>query len=105
MNHLQVTADKLPLPVREHLMRGQHDAAVSLLVNEYQQTEESAKQLIEEYRQNLRERKVALEIQVINEQQAKEAHDMHQLWWVWGVRIALVIASLALLYLMLRSLN
>ncbi len=105
MDNLQLTPDKLPLPVREHLMRGQHDAAVSLLVNEYQQTEESAKQLIEAYRQNLRERKVALEIQVINEQQAKETRDMQQLWWVWGVRIALVIASLALLYLMLRSLN
>lgn len=96
--------DNLPLDVREHLMRGQHDTAVQLLVDEHDHDEDSAKQAIEDYRQGLRERKIALDIQIMNEQQEKEARDMQQIWITWGVRIALVVASLVLLYLAMKAL-
>lgn len=96
--------DNLPLSVREHLMRGQHEAAVQVLVNEHGHNEDSAKQAIEDYRQALRERKIALDIQIMNEQQAKEARDMQHLWLTWGVRIALIAASLIFLYLAMKTL-
>lgn len=105
MEQDNIAPESLPLAVREHLMRGQHDVAVSVLVDHHGHSENSAQQAIEDYRQALRERKIALDIQIMNEQQAKEARDIQHVWVRWGVRIALVVVSLALLYAMLQSVN
>lgn len=97
--------DNLPLTVREHLMRGQHDAAVALLVAEYGQSDDSAKKLIEDYRQALRERKIALDIKIMNEQQDKDTRELQQFWIRWGVRLSLLALSLVFLYFALQTLH
>lgn len=98
MNKASISADTLPLPVREQLMRGQHDNAVQQLVDDYGLTAAEAEQLIEDYRQNLRDRKVALDIQIMHAQNAKETREQHYLYWRWGMRITLLVIVLILLY-------
>lgn len=100
-----LTVDNLPLEVREHLMRGQYNAATTVLVETHQLSKSEAEQLIEDYRQQLRERKIALDIQIMHQQQEKEAREQYHFWWRWGVRIALVVAVLFLLYLMAGSIK
>lgn len=79
-------------------MRGQHDNAVQQLIDDYAFTAAEAVQLIEDYRQNLRDRKVALDIQIMHAQNAKETREQHYLYWRWGMRIALLVIILMLLY-------
>ncbi|MGY0398777.1 MAG: hypothetical protein ACWIPH_02320 [Ostreibacterium sp.] len=67
-----VTAENLPLSVRESLMRGQQDMAVSVLEEKYGMSEGQANRLIEDYRVVLRERKIALDIQIMNEQNVSQ---------------------------------
>lgn len=95
-----INADNLPLDVREHLMRGRQDDAIALLESQYSKTKSEAEALIEAYRENLRERKVALDIQIMNEQNAREADEQRQLIIRWAVRGAFVVVLLALLMLM-----
>ncbi len=100
----QLDADNLPLSVREHLMRGQHDDAVSVLGSEHGLSEDEAKQLIEAYRQVLRERKIALDIQIMNDQQAKEAREQYHFYWLWGSRLALLACGVLLIYVLASTL-
>ncbi len=98
--HPPIDAEHLPLAVREYLMRGQQQMAVTTLVEAHAFSAEEAKQLIEDYRQNLRERKLALDIQVMNDEFAKENRAQQLLWWRWGGYIALLVLCLILIYLM-----
>ncbi len=97
-----IDADHLPLNVREHLMRGQHAAAVKCLVDKHELDKAKAEQLIENYRQNLRERKIELDIKIMQEQQRQEGQEESQLLWRWGLRAALVLLFLTLVYLMVE---
>ncbi len=100
--HHHITADNLPLSVREHLMRGQTDSAVSVLENEYHHSKALAEQLIADYRENLRQRKLSLEIQVMNEKADREEKRQKQniiRWAVYGVTILIL---LILLFMMLN---
>ncbi len=97
----EITADNLPLEVREHLMRGQQESAVSVLENQCACSETEAEQLIATYREKLRQRKLALDIQVMNEQVEREENKQKQViirWAAYGITI--VILSV-LLYMML----
>ncbi len=95
-----IDAEHLPLDVRECLMRGQHQMAVTTLAEVHALSEEEANQLIEDYRQNLRERKLVLDIQVMNDEFAKESHTQQLLWWRWGGYAALLVLCLILISLM-----
>lgn len=97
-----MTAETLPLSVRECLMRGQYESAVNKLISEYGIDHQDASQLIEEYRSALRERKIALDIQMINEQQERETKEQLHIYFTWGVRITMFILTIALIYLITR---
>ncbi len=86
-----ITAANLPLAVREHLMRGQYDGAVSVLEAEHDMTRETAEQMIEDYREALRERKIALEVQVAL-QQEKEANGTKWIWATLGLYLLLMLS-------------
>lgn len=105
MKKSQITPECLPLEVREHLMRGQQDAAVDLLVSAYTFAEDEANQIIDDYREALRQRKIALEIQVMNDKQAKAEREQLHMYWIWGARIALALGAVILLYLLAGSLS
>ncbi len=98
-NH--ITANQLPLEVREHLMRGQQEAAVAALENTYHKSKAEAEQLIADYRENLRQRQLALEIQVMNEQNNREEDKQRQLIVRWVSYTIVIIIMLILLYIML----
>ncbi|MBS9777964.1 MAG: hypothetical protein KGV50_04290 [Gammaproteobacteria bacterium] len=94
----EITAENLPLSVREHLMRGNQIEAISVLEEEYNIEKESAEQLIEDYRTVLRERKIALDIQIMNEKNAKESEEDLQMVFKWGARIVLFALCIFVLY-------
>lgn len=102
MDNKDITAENLPLSVREHLMRGQHDSAVEVLET-LGKTKAEATELIEAYRATLRERKVALDIQIMNEENEKENAAQKQLMILWGSRILITVLVLALMYLLLQA--
>ncbi len=92
----------LPLSVREHLMRGQTENALSVLENDYHHSKDEAEKLIADYKESLRQRQFALEIQVMNEKIAKEEQQHKQTiirWVTYGVTI---LVLLILLLMMLR---
>lgn len=94
-----ISADNLPLSVREHLMRGHQQQAIALLETEYGMDKVAAEEIIEDYRAALRERKIALDIQIMNEQNAKESNEHMQTMVTWGARIVLFVFAIAVLYL------
>ncbi len=97
-NKEAISAENLPLSVREHLMRGNQNEAVAVLETEHGIEKESAEQLIEDYRAALRERKIMLDIQIMNEQNAKESEEDMQYMARWGARLALLVLCLFALY-------
>ncbi len=97
----EITIDNLPLSVREHLMRGQTESAISVLENEYQHSKEAAEQLIADYKQSLRERKIALEIQVMNEKAEKEEEQQKQNIIRWAAYGVTALILMTLLFMML----
>lgn len=96
----EITAETLPLDVREHLMRGQQQSAVKILTETYDIDEEAAEAMIEDYREALRERKIALDIQMLHEKSAEEAKEKQQQIITWSVRIILLIFTIAMIYLL-----
>ncbi len=100
-NDNEITTDNLPLSVREHLMRGQTDRAISVLENDYNYSKEQAEKLIADYKESLRERKIALEIQVMNEKAEKEEEQQKQNMIRWGAYGVTILILLILLYIML----
>lgn len=96
------TPEPLPLDVRECLMRGQHSDAVDLLVQACDIDEEQANELITQYKSDLKERNLMLDIQVMNEKLANEGKQRTQLIWLWGVRVAVIIFSLFLSYYLIQ---
>lgn len=103
-NNVSIDSDNLPLAVREHLMRGQQDKAIAVLENEYGISKIAAKELIESYKENLRERKVALDIQIMNEQNAKADHEQRQVVIRWTVRGIVFVLTIALLFYVMGAL-
>ncbi len=73
---LPITKDNLPLTVREHLMRGQQELAINDLVQTYGLDKTAAEQLIDDYRAALRERKIELDIIMMNDENARDADEM-----------------------------
>lgn len=94
-----ITADNLPLQVREHLMRGQHESAIDALVNQHGLDKNQAEQTIHAYREALRERKIALDIQIMNAQNAREGEDRTRQIIIWGGRLLVIIFALIVLQL------
>lgn len=92
--------DNLPLNVRECLMRGQQAGAVQILIDDYGFDKQSAENLIEDYRERLRERKLALEIRIMQEQNEKMQKENRQFILLWVLRIALISLFLSLIYVM-----
>jgi|GEM_PF-4219582 len=92
-------APALPLDIRELLMRGQFDSAVAELMALNHCDEDSAKGQINAYREALRDRKIALDIQLMNEENQKTGRDQQALLIKWGVRIFCAIVLLLLVYL------
>lgn len=101
-NKDKITANNLPLSVREHLMRGQFESAVSVLENDYQHSKADAEQLIADYRENLRQRKLALEIQVMNEKADREEEQQKQNMIRWATYGVTILILLIVLLMMLR---
>lgn len=97
-----LTADNLPLTVREYLMRGQQEQAIEQLTADYELSKAEAEALIETYREQLRERKLALEVQVMQAENAREEDERKHTILVWGVRIAVFVLILVALMLMLK---
>lgn len=97
-----LTADNLPLTVREYLMRGQQAQAIEQLTADYELSKAEAEALIETYREQLRERKLALEVQVMQAENAREEDERKHTILVWGVRIAVFVLILVALMLMLK---
>lgn len=95
-------SEPLPLDVRECLMRGQHSDAIDLLVEIHELTEKQANELISQYKADLKERNLLLDIQVMNEKLANEEKQRRQLIWLWGARIAAVIFTLLLSYYVIK---
>lgn len=95
-------SEPLPLDVRECLMRGQHSDAIDLLVEIHEITEKQANELISQYKADLKERNLLLDIQVMNEKLANEEKQRRQLIWLWGARIAAVIFTLLLSYYVIK---
>ncbi len=96
---LQVTKDNLPLTVREHLMRGQQEPAVNELIQVCGLDKTTAEQLIDDYRAALRERKIELDIIMMNNENARDNDEMTRLMVVWGGRIVVILFALVMLYL------
>ncbi len=97
----EIVTDSLPLSVREHLMRGQTESAISVLENEYQHSKEEAEQLIADYKESLRERKIALEIQVMNEKASREEEQQKQVIIRWATYGVTILILMILLFMML----
>ncbi|MGY0399800.1 MAG: hypothetical protein ACWIPH_07670 [Ostreibacterium sp.] len=95
-----ITADNLPLSVREPLMRGQYEMAVDVLVIEYDKTTNEAENLIESYRASLRERKISLDLQIIREKDGLETNEKRQSIIKWGGRGLLAVIVLIIVYLL-----
>lgn len=104
-NNVSIDADNLPLAVREHLMRGQPDKAIAMLESDYGKSKAAAEELIESYKENLRERKVALDIQIMNEQNAKAAHEQRQVVIRWTVRGIVFVLTIVLLFYLMAALE
>lgn len=97
-----LSPDNLPLDVREHLMRGQQQQAIETLVSNHAMSEDDAKQLLESYREKLRERKLALDIQVMQAENSREEEESKQVLILWGTRIAVVFVLLIVLIVLLK---
>lgn len=96
-----VTAETLPLPVREFLMRGLQNKAVENLVEEHHLSEAEAIQLIEDYRAALRERKLQLDIQMMSESNHRDNYERYSMIAKsisWGI---LIVSLIAMSYLFL----
>lgn len=91
---------RLSLAVREKMMRGQFDEAVELLMLEYKEyglEKDFAERFIARYRDDLRERKVELEVlRMQHESQQEEAEEKQKYvrYAAWIV-IGLVFVALA----------
>ncbi len=62
-----ITSDNLPLDVRELLMRGQEANAVNKLIDDYNVYDKEASKIIRDYRKKLKQRKIELDLAIMNE--------------------------------------
>ncbi len=93
----------LSLAVREKLMRGQHDDAVTLLMAEYKIEQRDAERFIAAYREELRERRHELEVLKMQHENQKEEEAERQKYVryaAWGVG---VLVLLALIWLVIEA--
>lgn len=97
-----ITPDNLPLAVREYLMRGQTEQAITTLVESHGKSSAEANQLIETYRQQLRERKLALDIQIMQKENTEDNQRKIFLFIVWGVRSLVVLTVFLLIWLLTK---
>ncbi len=82
-------------------MRGQQELAVNDLMQTYKLDKVTAEQLIDDYRAALRERKIELDIMMMNDENARDADEMTRLLIVWGGRLVVILFALVMLYLLL----
>lgn len=95
-----LTSESLPLSVREHLMRGQTEQAISTLTKDYGKSPTEANQLIETYRKNLRERKLALDIQIMQTEYANDNQNKRLSLLIWSVRLLVVLVAFLLIWVL-----
>ncbi|MPV86216.1 hypothetical protein [Ostreibacterium oceani] len=98
----EATVDVLPLSVREHLMRGNQALAVTTLQAEKGLTQAQAEQEIEDYKASLRQRKLELDIQIMNAENRRDSSATVRKIVTWAGYLIILLLTLFALNMIIK---